>query len=147
MRAKYRILSATILVLTAVLFLTSGMALAADKCDPTRCKEICKVECKTVDAKACAKKCAEACKGKDAEECAKQCAEACKKDGGKCDKSCDGKACQASCQKAGGKTCPKSGEKGCQKTATKASATGEDCLKAAKGCCAGKKTTTLSGKA
>jgi hypothetical protein len=126
MRRKYSILSATIVALIAVLFLTSGVALAADqKCDPTKCQEVCKVPCNTATAQATQAAAKDGCKGDST--CCKNADGKCpmSADGkctmaadGKCPKSADGKCSHATAEM----TCPKTGEKCGHSAATKASA-------------------------
>jgi len=140
MRAKYRILSATIIALTAVFFLTSVAALAADqKCDPTKCAEVCKVPCNTATATQAA-----------AKECPKADSACCKTADGKCPMGADGK-----CTKAADGKCPMGPDGKCTMTADGkcpkaadgkcAMATGDKaCPKATDGCCA--KKATAKGK-
>jgi len=129
MRRKYSILSAMFVALIAVLFLTSGVALAADqKCDPTKCKEVCKVPCNTATAQATQADAKACCKG-DSTCCKTADGKCCKGADGKCTKTADGKCPMAatgkSCQAAGDKICPKSGEKCGHSAATKASTSGD----------------------
>lgn len=146
MRPKYRIISATIIALTAVFFLTSAMALAVDKkCDPTKCAEVCKVPCNTATAKQANATQVNATQA-SATTCPKGDSACCKMaDGkcpigpdGKCTMAADGKCTKAAdgkcCMTSGDKTCPKTGEACCQKNASKASATGTTCPHATSGC-------------
>jgi hypothetical protein len=144
MKPKYRIFSATIIALTAVLFLTSGMAFAVDKkCDPTKCAEVCKVPCNTATAQATQTNAQTApaagthcCKG-DSTCCKTADGKCCKGADGKCPMGADGKCTMT----ADGK-CPKAADGKCSM------ATGnKTCAKAASGgCCGAKKTGTTPGK-
>jgi hypothetical protein len=142
MRRKYSILSATIVALIAVLFLTSGVSLATDqKCDPAKCKEVCKVPCNTATAQATQAAAKDCCKGDST--CCKKADGKCPMaaDGkctmtadGKCPKSADGKCSHAT----GDMTCPKTGEK-CNHSASAKASTGTDA--------AVKKASATPGKA
>ena len=129
MKAKFRILSAAAVVLMAALFLTSGVALAADqKCDPTKCKEVCKVPCNTATAQATQAAAKDCCKGDST---------CCKNGDGKCPMGPDGKCTKPAdgkcCMMTDAKSCP-SGFKCCETSAAKTSASTDCCEKVGGSC-------------